>query len=99
MGPANVHRSHFPMELAHWRRSCRRLRAIRCVTLLLPDEKGGAPGGAKSNSSCSKVFLVQLGMLAKCVARPPSEVDFTCGFHASLSSGTRSKVLRVFAIS
>src|SRR5437763_16554764 len=60
---------------------------------------GGAPGGALSNSSCAKVLLTQRGMLPQCVGRPPSEVDFTCGFHAALSSGPPSTVLRVAAVS
>src|SRR5260370_1172985 len=63
------------------------------------DELDIAPPGAISNSSASKVFAVQLGMLARCVDNPPSDIDFSCGFHANLSSGTRSNVLRVFAIS
>src|SRR5437588_1278638 len=52
-----------------------------------------------SNSSRSKVIAVQLGMLERCVASPPSVIDFSCGFQLNLSSGTRSNVLRVFAIS
>ena len=60
---------------------------------------GGCPGGAISSSSASKVFLVQLGIFARCVARPPSDDDFSCGFHVNFASGTRSRVLRVLAIS
>src|SRR5258705_2537242 len=43
--------------------------------------------------------MAQVGMLLKCVANPPIAVDFSCGFQSDLSSGTRSSVLRVFAIS
>src|SRR5438874_13348226 len=52
-----------------------------------------------SNSSRSKVIGVQLGMFDRCVASPPSVIDFSCGFQLNLSSGTRSRVLRVLAIS
>ena len=34
-----------------------------------------------------------------CVASPPSDIDFACGFHDSLSSGSRSSSLRVVPIS
>ena len=40
-----------------------------------------------------------VGMLPECVASPPIAIDFACGFQSDLSSGTRSSVLRVFAIS
>src|SRR5437016_2058024 len=52
-----------------------------------------------SNSARSKVIAVQLGMFEKCVASPPSVIDFSCGFQLNLSSGTRSSVFRVLAIS
>src|SRR5262244_2950887 len=60
---------------------------------------GGAPGGAISNSSRSNVWAVQLGMFARWVDRPPRLIDLSWGFQLNLSSGTRSRVLRVFAIS
>src|SRR6266566_6057438 len=34
-----------------------------------------------------------------CVASAPIAIDFSCGFQPNLSCGTRSNVLRVFAIS
>src|SRR5258708_17597036 len=69
------------------------------VDFACSSRKGGAPGGAISSSSFSKVCEVQLGMLARCVARPPNELDFSWGFHSNFLSGTRSSVRRVFAIS
>ena len=38
-------------------------------------------------------------MLLRCVARPPSDIDLSCGFHASRSSGSRSSNRRVEPIS
>ncbi len=32
---------------------------------------------------------------AMCIARSPSDIDLACGFHASLSDGTRSSTRRV----
>src|SRR6185369_12753211 len=43
--------------------------------------------------------MAQVGILPRCVANPPIAVDFSCGFQSALSCGTRSSVLRVFAIS
>src|SRR5712671_5698283 len=38
-------------------------------------------------------------MVARCVARQPSVIDFVCGLKLNLSSGTRSSDLRVLPIS
>ena len=61
--------------------------------------RGGCPTGARSRESRSTVWPIQLGMLARWDARPPSVIDFACGRQSSLSSGTRSSVFRVPAIS
>src|SRR5574341_56864 len=60
---------------------------------------GGAPGGAMSSSSSFSAFTPQPGNSAHSVASRPNGMDFSCGFHENLASGTRSRVLRVAAIS
>jgi hypothetical protein len=62
----------------------------------------GAVFGASPPRSSSGWFSVgapQLGIVATCVASSTSDIDFGCGFHANLSSGTRSSSLRVTPIS
>src|SRR5207302_4078878 len=59
----------------------------------------GLPPGARSRESCLMVMVVQEGMLARCPANQPMVPDFSWGFHENLLSGTRSRVLRVLAIS
>src|SRR5437868_1930186 len=58
---------------------------------------GVAP--ARSNSARFIVSTVQVTMFAMWLARSPIENDLPWGFHANLSSGTRSSVRRVVAIS
>src|ERR1017187_1110679 len=60
---------------------------------------GGAPGGAMSSASFSMTSTAQPVMFAICVASAPMLKDFGCGLQPNLSSGQRSNVLRVLAIS
>src|ERR1700722_5001934 len=59
----------------------------------------GLPPGDISNESCSIVSTAHPTRLARCPASQPMLPDFSCGFHENFSSGTRSRVLRVLAIS
>src|SRR5580704_2160509 len=59
----------------------------------------GLPPGDMSNESCFMVSTVHATRFAKCPANQPMLPDFSCGFQENLSSGTRSRVLRVLAIS
>src|SRR5947209_3859245 len=59
----------------------------------------GAPFGATSSESWLMVMTGQLGIFATCPASHPIVPDFSWGFQPSFSSGTRSSVLRVLAIS
>ena len=52
-----------------------------------------------SNSVWFIVTSVHLIMLTMWLARSPIDNDLSCGFHPSLSSGTRSSTRRVVAIS
>ena len=54
---------------------------------------------ATSNSDWLKVTAPQLGRFATWVASSTSDIDFACGFHVNLSSGTRSRSFRVTTIS
>src|SRR4029453_7531893 len=54
---------------------------------------------ARSKFNWLRIALDQLGMLPRWVARPPSEIDFSCGFQFSFSSGSRSSNLLVVATS
>src|SRR6266478_10105809 len=45
------------------------------------------------------VMVVHPGSVAMCPASQPTVPDFSCGFQPHLSSGTRSRTLRVFCIS
>ena len=58
---------------------------------------GGAD--ARSKNGSLRIVPPQTAMVLRCVARPPSDIDFSCGFHASLSSGRRSSSFRVVPIS
>src|SRR5215831_17546224 len=58
----------------------------------------GLPPGDMSKESCLRVSTAQPGMLARWLASQPMLPDFSCGFQENFSSGTRSSVLRVFAI-
>src|SRR5712692_253494 len=57
------------------------------------------PCGARSRESLSRVEFTQMGRFARCVANQPIVPDLSWGFQPSLSSGTRSRVFRVLAIS
>ena len=65
------------------------------------DVFGAGFGGAapRSNDESFRILPPQFGMLPRCDASSPSAIDFSCGFHASLSSGIRSSSLRVVPIS
>src|SRR6186713_2151475 len=54
---------------------------------------------ARSNSGSFSVTCPHQGRFERCVARPPTDIDFVCGFQASRSFGTRSSSLRVVVIS
>src|SRR6516165_1182071 len=60
---------------------------------------GCPPGGLKSRESCSMVGTAQPASSATCPASRFSGIDFSCGFHDSLSSGIRSSVFLAVAIS
>src|SRR5579872_2219284 len=55
----------------------------------------GLPPGDMSNESCLMVSVVHPIRFARWPASQPMLPDFSCGFHANFSSGTRSRVLRV----
>src|SRR5579862_4303574 len=59
----------------------------------------GLPPGDMSNESFLMVSTAQPAMLAKWAASQIMLPDFSCGFQLNFASGTRSKVLRVLAIS
>src|SRR5215208_3056867 len=52
-----------------------------------------------SNSVCVSTGVVHPGIIATSCARCPIGNDFACGLHSMRSSGTRSRILRVVAIS
>src|SRR5208337_5024189 len=60
---------------------------------------GGAPGGAMSRESVLMVIAAQPGSSATCRASGPKAIDLSCGFQSGFSTGTRSRVFLVFAIS
>jgi hypothetical protein len=45
------------------------------------------------------MVVVHVGRFARCRASPPSDIDFSWGFQASRSAGSRSISLRVVATS
>jgi len=55
--------------------------------------------GLNSSLSCLSVTTVHPAISATWLARRPKVIDFSCGFHENLSSGTRSSIARVLAIS
>src|SRR6478735_12262948 len=57
------------------------------------------PPGDISSSSCWMVMLAHDGMSARCDASQIMLPDLSCGFQENFASGTRSRVLRVLAIS
>src|SRR5208282_150499 len=59
----------------------------------------GLPPGDMSKESCLMVSRVHPTRLARWPASQPMLPDFSCGFQENFSSGTRSRVLRVLAIS
>src|SRR5208337_1686868 len=59
----------------------------------------GLPSGHMSNESLLMVSTTHPGMFAKWPASQIMLPDFSWGFQESFSSGTRSRVLRVLAIS
>src|SRR6185312_1617601 len=59
----------------------------------------GEPAPVIVNESSSAQLEMYPGMLATCIASLPSDIDFSCGFQASLSLGTRSSTRRVVASS
>ena len=54
---------------------------------------------AQSSSSVSSSVRAKRGSSARCVARRPSVIDFSCGCQSALPSGTRSRMRRVVASS
>src|SRR5437763_1112877 len=56
---------------------------------------GGAPSPLSTVSSSDAHPQIVAGDPATWRARSPSDIDFGCGFHVSLSVGTRSRTLRV----
>ena len=58
-----------------------------------------AAGRVESNSGVASTFTSQSGMSARWLAFQPIVWDFGWACQSSLSSGTRSSTLRVFAIS
>src|SRR5262249_23839425 len=60
---------------------------------------GGAGASFTSKEYLGPVAASQPVMVARCKARLPMVIDLSCGFQADLSSGTRSRLFRVFVIS
>ena len=51
-----------------------------------PSVMFGGPA-ARSYDASFRIVVPQFGRFDRCVARPPSDIDFSCGFHASLRVG------------
>src|SRR5579863_7608442 len=52
-----------------------------------------------SKLSCCAMCAIPPGIVATCHASCPSAIDFACGFHVSLASGTRSRIRLVMTAS